>query len=67
MKIELRVNDDTFSAEGEFTVAESIPAIKEWGRLVGLPPQQEDVDALTAAVKEHNDALETVVSTNKEK
>lgn len=61
LKLELTVGNDTFNVDGDFTITDAVPAIKEWGRLIGLPAGQKEVDAITGRLKQSNDALQTVV------
>lgn len=62
LKLEITVGDDEFHAEGDFTMADAVPALKEWGRLIGLPPGQEDIAALTDRLKANNDTLTAIVN-----
>ncbi len=61
LKLELNVGDDRFLAEGDFQIQEAVDAVKEWGRLVGLAPGQEEVDALTSRLKKSTDTLKSTV------
>ena len=62
LKLEITVGPDKFTADGDFTIETVVPAIKEWGRLIGLPAGQEEIDVLTDRLKQNNDALQTVVN-----
>ena len=62
LTVQLVVGGDSFKAEGDFTIESVVPAIKEWGRLIGLAPQQEDIDSITEQLKTNNDALQTVIT-----
>lgn len=61
LKLEISVGENEFRADGDFTLADAVPAIKEWGRLIGLPPGQEAIDSLATRLKQNNDALQTAV------
>lgn len=64
LKLELSVGADSFSVEGEFTLTEAVPAINEWGRLIGLPPGQDDIDRSAGKVSDSAERLRSAVETN---
>lgn len=64
LKIELSVGADKFTADGDFTMADVVPAINEWGRLIGLPPGQDDIDRTAGKVSDSAEQLRSAVETS---
>ena len=64
LKLTVSVGPDKFEVEGDFDLPDAVPALTQWGRLIGLAPGQAEVDELTQRLKSNNDALSTTVSTH---
>ena len=64
LKLEITVGDDKFNLDGDFTIDAVVPALKEWGRLIGLPPGQAEIDQITDRVSDSTERLHSAVESN---
>jgi hypothetical protein len=62
LKINIKVGDDFFEVEGDFTFDEGFLSIVEaWTRALGPSPQQADLDALADKSNAQSDVLDAAV------
>jgi len=63
MKVEVKVGDDNFVVEGEFSFDEGfVQFFREWTRALGPTPGQAEIDAITEQLKGQQTDLQSVVT-----